>query len=80
MVALPVWKLSVDSHKPKRAPYTRSRSPYNLLRVHTRRSGLSSGGHAHCENQKASALTEATGWLGRVYMMALPVWKLSVDG
>ena len=33
MMALPVWKLSVDGQQPELAPCTRSRSPRNLLRV-----------------------------------------------
>ena len=33
MMALPVWKLSVDVHQPELAPCTRSQSPWVLSRV-----------------------------------------------
>ena len=33
MMALPVWKLSVDSQQPKLAPCTRAQSPWILTGV-----------------------------------------------
>ena len=83
MMALPVWKLSVDGQQRQLTSCTRSQSPQNLLRVREAPRGgtvgallaATAGGVREC-----CACTEATGRPGRVYMMALPVWKLSVDG
>ena len=80
MRALPVWKLSVDSHQTKAALWTHSPSPRNVL--HSARGRFREGSSKvtlTIVKRRCCAWHEATGCQGRVYMRALPVWKLSVD-
>ena len=83
MMALPAWKLSVDSQQPKLAPCTRSQSARNLSSLVAAAEGCVGACsllRTHGVKRKGCACIGATSWPGRVCIMVLLVWKLSVDG